>query len=598
MGWRSRTGSVDLKGPAGIAEAQTNQVSSASSSVANTAIGITGSLGLLLLPFTFTQDRLLRSDAFIKLAQERGHDLNRSTLERLHGAGLLVPFYRVSDTAITGRQLPVRPDGNLDTHRDALQAAAAGRLRDCADEGYSTAWPYSRPADETDPRWWDGFLFSSWQVIDVHQAGKDERWLALGDPSAERQNRARRRRMRATALAALAPRYLPGIVGHLPVPPGVDTGALRGLEFETNPSALLAVADVQQDDLWPMAEDLLLDAAFRDPLRDWLPIIRHANYDAWSKLKGVALDCLWQRIAAEVLLRAHDDLAAEGIVEPLPDIRTHQVRHPLHDRLSRQATNAESLDESLGRFGLSPYPRVLLVVEGETELNHLPRLLAVIGLDRPDLVRVQRAKGSQVSPQLLARYAISPRLGKRYPDGSWQLVATPTALVIAMDPENLWATEHKRKRQNRAICDAIREEVEAQSGTITDEQLDFLVNIHVWGDQKYEFANFTDHELVDALAPLASGRDDTDRGSPSWRQRVLADLVTARANHHDIDTIIGRMRVSKPRLADALAPMLLGKLEQEITTGHVITPVLKILLEAERLVQILSGGMYVLTPDA
>jgi hypothetical protein len=61
---------------------------------------------------------------------------------------------------------------------------------------------------------------------------------------------------------------------------------------------------------------------------------------------------------------------------------------------------------------------------------------------------------------------------------------------------------------------------------------------------------------------------------------------------------MGRMRVSKPRLADALAPALLGKLEQEIPADQVTTPVLKVLLEADRLAHLLSGGMYLLAPDA
>jgi hypothetical protein len=550
-----------------------------------------------MLPFTFTQDRLLRSGDFLKEAEKRGYHVSRATLEGLHRAGLLVPFYRVSDTPVIGRRLPVQPDGSLNARREALTAASTGRLRDCADEGYSTAWPYSRPPGTPDRHWWDGFLFSSWQLTGLHQALNDETWTNLGYAMAEHQMVARRRRSGAMALTALAPRYLPGIVGRLLIPPGADAGALRGLEFKRDTAEVLVSIGVSPQDLWPIADDLLFDAGARDPLREWLPILRHASYDAWSKLSGVALDCLWQRIAAEVLLRAHEDLAPEGVVEPLPDVSTHLVRHPLHERLGRQAVHAESLDESLGRFGLSPYPRVLLLVEGETELDHLPRLLAAFGLNRPDFVRVQRAKGSKVNPQLLARYAISPRLGKCYPDGSWQLAATPTALVIAMDPENLWETEQKRQRQYDAICEAIRQEVEFQGGLITDQQLNILVNIYVWGDLEYEFANFTDEELVNALASLACGRDDADRGSTAWRGRAATALADARAGRAKLDAVIGKMHVSKPRLAEALAPAVLRRCEQELSSGAPVTPVVKLVLEVERLVHRFSGGTFVLAPD-
>lgn len=574
----------------------TNSRSATWVSSENVTPNLAGSLGVLLARFAFTQDQLLRSDAFIRLAKDRGHSLDRVTLQRLHGGGLLVPFYRVSETAVIGRSLPVEPNGNLNARREALNAAVDGRLRDCADEGYSAAWPYVRPPGEMDPRWRDGFYFSSWQLTDLHQALSDERWLRFGMPAAEYQIRAHSRRARATALAVLALRYLPGILGRLSVPPGVDTGVLRSLEMERNVSELLAMVDVPPEELWPMAEDLLLHAGFRDPLRDWLPIIRHANYGAWSKLRGVALDCLWQRIAAEVLLRAHDDLAAAGEAEPLPDITSRLVRHPLQDRLGRASTTGEPLDKVLGRFGLSPHPRVLLLVEGETELVHLPQLLAAFGLDRPDLVRVQQAKGSQVSPQLLARYAISPRLAERFPDGSWQPVATPTALVIAMDPEKLWETEQKRERQRRAICGAIRQEVELKGGTISDEQLDILVSIHVWGDLTYELANFTDEELADALAKLARGTSDADRGSTSWRHRIATELAATRENRANIDAVIGKMRVKKPDLAEALTVALLEKCEQELASGNVLTPVLKVLVEVELLVHLLSGGTYVFPP--
>ncbi len=107
---------------------------------------------------------------------------------------------------------------------------------------------------------------------------------------------------------------------------------------------------------------------------------------------------------------------------------------------------------------------------------------------------------------------MTPRLGRQEADGSWRLTATPTALVIAMDPENKWATPENRANECRKLQAAIREEVVLQGGDIGQEELDVLVNIHVWGDQKYELANFTDDELLAALAELARGRDDTDPG--------------------------------------------------------------------------------------
>ena len=44
---------------------------------------------------------------------------------------------------------------------------------------------------------------------------------------------------------------------------------------------------------------LLHEAKIRDPLADWLPLIRHASYQGWSKLKGDALNSVWRHIGAE-----------------------------------------------------------------------------------------------------------------------------------------------------------------------------------------------------------------------------------------------------------------------------------------------------------
>ena len=94
------------------------------------------------------------------------------------------------------------------------------------------------------------------------------------------------------------------------------------------------------------------------------------SYKGWSKLHGEPLDAMWKRVAAEVLLRAHEDLATAGQVTPLPDLTGETWWTYLHDRLSVRHEEAETLERALGDFGLSPYPRVILLVEGETELLH------------------------------------------------------------------------------------------------------------------------------------------------------------------------------------------------------------------------------------
>src|SRR5207248_1868481 len=67
-----------------------------------------------------------------------------------------------------------------------------------------------------------------------------------------------------------------------------------------------------------------------------------------------------------------------------------------------------------------------------------------------------------------------PRIGRRVGD-RWPLDASPTALVLAMDPENHFATAQQRAEERRKLQAAIREEVRYQDADISQDDLDILV---------------------------------------------------------------------------------------------------------------------------
>lgn len=559
-----------------------------------------GALALATMPFTFTQDDLLDSRGFARAAKDRGFNINVDGLQSLHRQGLLVPLYRVSDVEDDGRRLDVAPNGSLDQRWQMLVAAREGRLHDAGAEEYLEAWSYRRPANEQDRRWWNGFLFSSWQLLDIEIALQEYEGVQRGLDRAVRAELIAERQHRTHALAALAPRYLPGIVGHLRLPSGIDEERLGRFRFDSDLRQLLAAVGFAPDKLRLTAEQMLFHAK-NDPLQGWLPLVRHASYKAWEKLRGEPLHCMWLRIGAEVLLRAHEELAELSVLEPLPDVTRQAWWTPLHDRLHRSDEATPSLESALGAFGLSPHPRVVLVVEGETERQHFGRLLDLFGLNRPELVRVQHTKGSRVNPQLLARYAISPRLGTEYDDG-WEFDATPTAVVIVMDPENLYATPQERAKLGAAVKGAIREEIELQGAAIANDDLDFMVTVRVWGDQKYELANFTDVELVPALVAVARRQGVSGAGSAEWETELRSRLLAARTSSppKDIKVIAGpmRMREDKVALAAELWPVLQAKCQQELEQNDVVTPVVDVMLEVERLVGQLSAGTFVLRRPA
>jgi hypothetical protein len=523
----------------------------------------------------FTQDPLLGTRQFIDEAKKRGLSITLDDLQHLHTHSTLFPLFRVSDTAAEGRRISGRP--KILSHNASgwvWEAATEGRLHDPYHEGYSTAWPYRRPHDE-DPRdWWNGFVYSPWQLLELPHALSLRGYTTVFGHRPNHRQRARHRRT-TLALAALSVKYLPTATGRMTIPTGMSEGDYWKIRTDVDTANLIKLAGVFPDQLRPYAEHFLGRAHSNDPMIKWLPLVRHASFDAWMKLKDQPLACMWHRIAAEMLLLAHDDLAQTGTIPPLPDLSDAMFWTPLHDRLSPSNPEAATLERALGDFGLSPHPKVLMLVEGMTELNHIPRLLTEVGLSHPHQVRVQSCDTSRVNPQLIARYNITPRVGRRLSD-RWLLNATGTALIIAMDPENNWATADQRDAQSRSLKEAIRRDVRRQGADINDDYLNLLVTIHVWGEDKYELANFTDDELVEAAIALTAPSTTT----PTWERELRDKLTLARNHHHDIKIPFGQMRIpiDKPRLADILWPALLTKLQTEFAGDHTpTTPVIRLI---------------------
>lgn len=98
-------------------------------------------------------------------------------------------------------------------------------------------------------------------------------------------------------------------------------------------------------------------------------------------------------------------------------------------------------------------------------------------------------------------------------------------------------------------------------GAQTDEMrkdLQYMVRVHTWGDEAFEFAHFTDQELATALRRICAP------GCPPVA-KIKADLAHCRAAKSNLDKLWKRWSIqpSKPGLAYALWP----NLERRIVSG-------------------------------
>jgi len=545
-----------------------------------------GVLQLLDMPWAFSQTRLLESEAFKKEAAEWGFTITLDDLQEFYRLGVLVPFYQVED-AEDAALIANPPD---DDWSELTRYSRKGRIRDARQVLDREQRPHCRPEDAPQ-NWWDGFLYSHWQLLAVRDAIRLRNNISI-DPGWYEHSvkEADKWRDQQIALASLSLRFVPSIVGQITSQGSAKLATVDEARRQLTVEERLTAAGFEADALLPAAQLLLMRARNNDPMREWWDLLRLSDHRGWFSLRGAALEAIWQRIGAEVLLRAHDALAEAGQLEPLPRTpKNPRVHDALHDRIGQQP-HADGLHSSLARLGLSPTPSVALIVEGDTEEIHVQSLIREYGL-RPHDVRVFKQGTANDWPHEIARY-VAPQLGRVR--GGRQTVEAITAIVVAMDREQKWKDPARKRRE---LQDKIQKEIQAQGAILTQVELDVLVNTRNWGEQKYELANFTDDELEQALIAVALQCGDiaADQLDDDLQSKLRKALTHARTRGEDLDVVFRRMqwKTRKSELARQLIPNLLAK-PYDTETGNDIAPVIELMNDIYALVQQLGYGVFVL----
>ncbi|WP_434315500.1 hypothetical protein [Leifsonia sp. P73] len=546
----------------------------------------TSSIDLLSIDHVFSQSRLLSSEDFISEAKAWGYRISLVDLQALNQYGVLVPFFRADDEEISGRALDVSKHEGKFVHW-----ASVGGLRDPQQEGQSLWWPHIRPDGAVD-RWWDGYFYSPWQLLELRYALRDWDDLRAGGwlRRAELVSAAQSRRHESLSLAALSGAFLPQVLGRVSYFNGVDQDQVDVAQFSIRAEQRLAAVRFDSSKLLRVADFYLRSARGFDPMCDWWELLRHSGPSGWFKASGEVLEAIWKRIAAELFLRAHDQLVDDGILEPLPIAeRSSMTRDIMLDRIGNNPS-ASSLERSLSKFSLSPYARVLFVVEGETEEIQLGALLSELGFLRPDRVRIFRQSTSSDWPNQVAKL-VAPRISEVY-GNRFAVEGSPTAIYVAMDPEGpRYGNADAVLKTRAALQRILREEVARQGGTLTQDELDTLVEVRVWGEYTYELANFTDLELERAL--LAVLRERGDKVTP---EGVHAAIQNVRKRKIDLKYALQQLQVqdAKVALAEYLLPTLLGKLE---LPPEKQPPAVRTVFSVAHLAQRLTGGNFLLEEE-
>ncbi len=317
---------------------------------------------------------------------------------------------------------------------------------------------------------------------------------------------------------------------------------------------------------------------FFDPLKNWHELIPMIRFERLEKLEGDGLLALDYRVAAEILLRFYDDLADHGAAPPLerPDGR---VLHPLDVRLR---ADSSKLDAVLMDFGLSPHPGVVLVLEGETEMTIVPKVMEFLRIPRRrNFIQLIEAGGVHRNLDLLAEYVAAPHVGEPLGNGV-RLVRPPTRFVVAFDPEHRFTTPEDREVQKQRWVDILLNALPLDlRNSVVLEDLKALVHVDAW-DQTFEFAHFKDGEIAQAINRI-------NRRLGASRPNVLAAHVRSlrRSANPDVSLLWkrgGGSKPGKPLLAEELWPKLERRLEALAAENRIDEiPIARVLIAAYRL---------------
>jgi hypothetical protein len=554
---------------------------------------------LLGLPLAFTQNALLTPEEFAGRARDRGVSLRLEHLAELHRRRALVPLLRIARrTSNASPPMPVAATaangyGQYRSPIALVTAAASGGL--LVDPGAVPYRPWDAglllPTGHGASRYASVF-YSPYQLLGLkpveHLAG--EMSAARGASGRPRFNLApltpaqaavmdAGRRL-AVLLSALDMRYLPHVV----------LAVHHAHEWENEHEDFDAAARLGMFGLAPeavaaTAESLLLKAKSSDPLGEFAELVRQAHPSTWATLRGDALLAMDYRIAAEVLLRALDDLGRDDL-SARPATRNRMWGSALDERLQPEP---ERLDELLANRGLSPRPTVLLVLEGETEMLLMPRVLAeVYGKPVPSaLIETVNMRTIDRDLDLLVRHEAGPRLGDDLTADAVLLTRPPSRILVAVDPEKKYADRAAARGQRDMLIGRLHEALPAGMRTAASlRQLRSLVHIVTWGTAPWEFANFSNTDLAEAIMRHAALPPDVTRRALIAALEAERNIrLTTQRRSPDVEAVCRAWPVSakfrKADLAEQLWPVLQEKVRRDVTVGRRLrVPAAKVAVKA------------------
>jgi len=266
------------------------------------------------------------------------------------------------------------------------------------------------------------------------------------------------------------------------------------------------------------------------------------------------------------------------------------LRPAQHAPLDQQSLSArpESLDAALTSLRLSPFPALVVGVEGATEYLLVPRVMDLLGIQwDTNRIRIVDFGGTDKDLALLARYAVEPVLGRDFTSGV-ALDRPLTRFLVMTDAEHKYATAAGRRKQRKLLLESLTVNVpkDLRSDYYVNTRRGRVVEIVTWGKLPFEFAHFTDQELADGMLSA------TKVPHPRGRDGLVRILQTMRrgSGPYNVERLFWRgSGLTKPGLAEALWPVLEAKINTAIQRGKPGPPVMRACVRAYEIASASAG---------
>ena len=292
----------------------------------------------------------------------------------------------------------------------------------------------------------------------------------------------------------------------------------------------------QDDTIFNMWKHVKSEASRVDPLREWEDLLKFVSINEKQRLRGKALLAYSLGTMAVMLELFYKDVFGKPISERYPPKRTILSPNEEVDGTLRE------LEYVTNKYNLNPRPRLILVVEGESEAEQIPRLIERFWGHGP----------SKVGIEILNLKGVSKFVGSNKKNGKPKREKSPlkrliddyhkrqTIIYVLLDNENGAAFVKK------GLLDAESEYYVKRA--VTNEEY-----IHIW-NITYEFDNFSNKEIAGAMSVLAPNASFTELEVEQARQ----DANPGSALKHLFEAKT-RSRLSKRCLNKELTSLLIAE---------------------------------------